>query len=60
MVDGVLMSVLNPSMPVSISVNSCEQVYLRIILQQHLCNPSNHYGKYRRFTRETRALYLDA
>jgi len=32
MVDGVL--VLNPSNPVSIGVESCEQVYIRIILQQ--------------------------
>ena len=38
MVDGVLVLVLNPSNPVSIGVDSCEQVYIRIILRQILCS----------------------
>ena len=27
--------------------------------EKHLCNPSSHYGKYREYTRETQAPYLD-
>jgi len=27
--------------------------------EDHLCNPSSHYGKYRRFTCETHVPYLD-
>jgi len=45
MVNGVLMLVLNPFNPVSVSVDSCEQVYIRIILRNlwrslHLAQPS--------------------
>ena len=39
MVNGVL--VLNPSNPVSIGVDSCEQVYIRIILR-HLAPNVGH------------------
>jgi len=51
MVDGVLMLVLNPSNPVSISVNSCEQVYIRIILRHLAPNVGleTHFNPSRRF-----------